>query len=114
MRLLLVRLEKDMVAPVSSFAAKDGSSTSGQRRPGFCIMPRAVSVTSSIFLEALCILCALRLSVTIGPQMNSSTRPKGRSSSSTESTKCMDKEDSRWLMYGVTKNGGDTSGISLS
>jgi hypothetical protein len=42
LRLLLVRLEKDMVAPVSSFAAQDGSSTSGQRRPGFCIMPRAV------------------------------------------------------------------------
>lgn len=49
MRLLLVRLEKAMVAPVSSFAAKDGSSTSGQRRHGFCIMPRAVSVTSSIW-----------------------------------------------------------------
>ena len=44
-RLLLVRLGKDMVGPVSEFA-QDGSSTSGQRRPGFCTMVHLLKLWS--------------------------------------------------------------------
>ena len=44
------------------------------------------------------------------------TRPKGRSSSSTESTKCMEKEDRKQVahVWCDQKWGGDTCGIPLS